>query len=74
MEYVGLFVEILLLIAGIYLYLFAVGRLTFKEGPTRQKAEAFRQNNSTWLRLAALALTAIMVVNIFVHISQLMAG
>lgn len=74
MEYVGLFVEILLLLAGVYLYLFAIGRLKFKDEATRRKAEQFRSQNSTWLRMGALALMAIMVVNIFVHLSQLMAG
>lgn len=74
MEYLGLFVEILLLLAGVYLYLFAIGRLKFKDEATRKKAEQFRTQNSTWLRLGALALMAIMAVNIFVHLSQLMAG
>lgn len=74
MEYLGLFVEFLLLLAGVYLYLFAIGRLKFKEEATRQRAEQFRTQNGTWLRLAALALMAIMVVNIIAHISQLMAG
>ncbi|PHN07722.1 hypothetical protein [Flavilitoribacter nigricans] len=74
MEYLGLFVELLLLLAGVYLYLFAIGRLKFKDEATRQKAEQFRAQNGTWLRLAALALTAIMVINIFIHISQLTAG
>lgn len=74
MEYLGLFVEILLLLAGVYLYLFAIGKLKFKDEGTRKKAEQFRTQNSTWLRLGAMALMAIMVVNIFVHLSQLMAG
>jgi uncharacterized membrane protein YphA (DoxX/SURF4 family) len=74
MEYLGLFVELLLLIAGVYLYLFAIGRLKFKEEATRRKAEQFLAHNGTWLRFASLALTAIMVINIIAHISQLMAG
>lgn len=74
MEYLGLFVELMLLLAGVYLYLFAIGRLKFKEEATRRKAEQFRTNNGTWLRYAALALTAIMIINIIAHIGQLMAG
>lgn len=74
MEYLGLFVELMLLLAGVYLYLFAIGRLKFKEEATRRKAEQFRANNGTWLRYAALALTAIMIINIIAHIGQLMAG
>jgi len=73
MEYIGLFFELIMLSAGIYLYLFAIGRLKFKKQATREKAEAFRANNAGWLRLAALALTAIMVVNIIVHLRQLTA-
>lgn len=74
MEYLGLLVEIMLLLAGVYLYLFAIGRLKFKDEATRKKAEQFRSQNGTWLRLAALAMVAIMVVNIIAHIGQLMAG
>lgn len=74
MEYIGLFFELVLLSAGVYLYLFAIGRLKLKDEAFRQKAESFRKENVTWLRLAALALSAIMVVNIIVHLRQLMAG
>jgi hypothetical protein len=74
MEYVGLLVEFLLLLTGVYLYLFAIGRLKFKDEATRQKAEQFRAQNATWLRFGALALMAIMLVNIIAHIGQLMAG
>lgn len=73
MEYFGLFTELLLLSAGVYLYLFAIGRLKFRDEATRARAEVFRSRNARWLRLAALALTAIMTINLIVHLRQLMA-
>lgn len=73
MEYLGLLVEFIFLLGGIYLYLFAIGRIQVKDEASRRKAEQFRQQNGTWLRLAALALTAIMLVNFVIHISQLFA-
>ena len=73
MEFIGLFFELLFLLAGVYLYLFAIGRIKLKDNANKAKAEAFRDNNSSWLRFAALALTAIMLINILVHIRQLMA-
>lgn len=74
MEYLGLLVELLLLSVGVYLYLFAIGKLKFKDENTRRKAEQFRVENALWLRLGALLLMAVMIVNIFIHISQLTAG
>ena len=74
MEYLGLLTEILLLGLGIYVYLFAIGRLHFKDEATNARAETFRKSNSRWMRIGALLLMAIMVVNIFLHLSQLMAG
>jgi len=73
MEFIGLFFEFIFLLGGVYLYLFAIGRIKLKDHANKAKAEAFRDNNSSWLRFAALALTAIMLVNILVHVRQLMA-
>jgi hypothetical protein len=74
MEYLGLLSEIFFLAAGIYLYLFAIGRLQFKDAAANARAEAFRKSNAGWMRIAALLLSAIMLVNIFIHLSQLLAG
>ena len=74
MEFAGLFFEIIFLVFGIYLYLFSRGRLKAKDPNTQAKAEAFRKNNATWLRLAALAIVAIMTLNIFVHLSQILSN
>lgn len=74
MEYTGLLIEVLLLAFGVYIYLFAIGKIRFTDEERSRKAEAFRQDNGRLLRLLSLALMAIMLVNIVVHLRQLMAG
>ena len=69
-EYIGLLFEIIFLILGVYVYLFFIGKVQAKDPQAREKAEAFRQKNG-WLRYAALALVAIMLVNVYLHIAQL---
>lgn len=70
MDLFGLFVEIALLAIGVYLYLFSRGMLKVKDKALQQKAEAFREGNAWWLRLGSLALIAIMIVNIFLHLQS----
>lgn len=71
MEYIGLILEIVFLLFGVYVYLFAIGKTKAKDAASQQRAEAFRKSNGWWLRLASLALVAIMLINIIVHIQQL---
>jgi len=71
MEYVGLFFEIVFFGIGLYLYLFARGKFSVKNPEMKKRMEAFRQKNSGWMRLLGLALMAIMLVNIALHIQQL---
>ena len=73
MDFLGLIIEFLLLGMGVYFYLFALGRLRFKDPEGQQRADAFREKNGWWIRLGSLALIAIMVVNIFLHIQQMLA-
>lgn len=70
-EYVGLIFELLFLALGIYLYLFARGIVKFKDPKAREKADAFRQQNHVWMRLLALALIAIMGLNVGIHLVSL---
>ncbi len=70
-EYIGLLFELVFLGLGIYLYLFAIGVVKFKKAAAREKAEAFRQENNRLLRILALALIAIMGVNVFIHLMSL---
>ena len=71
MEYLGLLLEILILAGGLYLYMFSRGLWKVKDPALQQKAAVFLKNNATWLRIAGLAIVAIMALNIVVHIMQL---
>lgn len=72
MEWIGLLVECLFLILGIYVYLFSRGFVKFSDESSQEKAEAFRNDNQTLLRLLSLALIAIMGLNIFLHLRTLL--
>lgn len=76
MEFVGLLFELVLLGIGLYLYLFALGKISSRgqDPEFRKRAEAFRNRNGWWLRLAGLALMAISLVNLALHLSQLLGG
>lgn len=69
MEFVGLFIELLLLGMATYLYLYASGRIKAKDAEMQKKADDFRKNNS-WMRILALFFMAVMVVNIVMHLLQ----
>lgn len=71
MEYLGLLFEFAFLSMGIYIYLFAIGRVHPKSDAARERSEAFREKNAGWLRPISLALIAIMTINIILHILQL---
>lgn len=73
MEQLGLIFEILLLALGVYLYLFAKGFIKTKDSEHKDKVEDFRLANAGWMRLLGLTLTAVMLMNIIVHIQQLMS-
>lgn len=71
MEYIGLFFELLLFLFGLYLYLYAIGKLQPKGESAQQQAADFRKRNGWWMRIGGLAIMAIMLVNIYLHIVQL---
>ncbi|THH41273.1 hypothetical protein [Neolewinella litorea] len=71
---VGLLIELLLLAVGVYLYLFARGLISFGSPESRARAEAFRADNATWMRLLGLALAALMLVNVVLHVRDLVQG
>lgn len=68
----GLVVELLLFALGLYLYLFARGVLSFGKAEVRARAEAFRKDNATWMRLLGLALAAIMGLNVVLHLREML--
>jgi uncharacterized membrane protein len=68
----GLIIEIVFLLIGLYLYLFARGVVSFGSEEARARAEAFRKDNATWMRLIGLALAAVMAMNVFFHVREMM--
>ena len=71
MEFLGILVELLLFGIGIYLYLFSRGMISVKDPEWKAKMDAFREQNSTWMRILGLALAAIMGMNLVLHLSSL---
>lgn len=73
MEYIGLLFEVLLTAIGVYVYLFSRGFVRSGNPEAQQKADAFRQSNGWWLRIAGLALMAFMGANLVIHIKDLLS-
>ena len=71
MEYIGLVFEILFLAAGVYGYLFAIGKIKSKDPNLQKKAEDFRKRNGGWIRVGSLLVIALMTVNIYLHLKDL---
>ena len=74
MAYTGLVLELIFLAFAVYVYLFSRGFVKFGNAETRKRAEEFRLNNATWMRLLALALIAVMSLNIILHLRDLTVG
>lgn len=72
MQLAGLLFELLLFGAGLYVYFFSIGGMKTANPTLQQRGEAFRRENHRLLRLAALALMAIMFVNIFLSLKELL--
>lgn len=72
MKWAGFIIELLLLGLGVYVYLFSRGVVKMGTGASAAKAEQFRKENSTLLRLLALALMAIMFINVAFSLSALL--
>ncbi len=68
---IGLVIELLFLALGVYLYLFARGKVRAGTPEQRSRAEAFRQENKGWMRLLGLALAAVMLLNVILHLTEL---
>ncbi|MEZ4951721.1 MAG: hypothetical protein R2769_17225 [Saprospiraceae bacterium] len=73
MDITGLIFEFIFLGMGIYLYMFSIGKVKAKNQEARERGENFRKNNR-WLRIASLLLVAIISLNIFFHIKELLAN
>lgn len=68
----SLIIQIAFFAIGLYLYLFGRGLVSFGKPEARARAEAFRKDNATWMRLLGLALAAIMAMNVFFHVKEMM--
>ena len=71
MQYLALFLEFVILFFAFYVYLFATGKLKVKDPKLNAKAEEFRKDNATWMRLLSLLLIALMSVEIFLNIKSM---
>lgn len=71
MEYTGLIFEVIFLLMGVYLYMFSIGKVKSNDPEKQKKAEEFRVQNGGWLKLVSMALVAIMLVNLYLHIQEL---
>ena len=72
MQYLALLFELLILAFGVYVYLFATGKLNAKNGEVNQKAEEFRKENSGWMRILSLLLIALMSIEIFLNVMSML--
>ena len=72
MQAASLVIEVLLFGLGLYLYLFAIGQVRAKDPEVQKKMNEFRAQNKGWMRYGGLALMAIMLVNIVLHIKEIM--
>lgn len=75
MKYIGLLVELILFAFAVYIYLFAIGKMTQSnkiKAADKEKAEAFRQENKSWMKPMSLLLAAILLVEIVLNVKQLL--
>lgn len=70
MKITALIIQLTLLAVGVYLYLLSIGALKFKNPKQQERINQFRKEN-TWLRLAALALMAIMFFNVALTVMEM---
>ncbi|MDA8972680.1 hypothetical protein N9H15_02295 [bacterium] len=70
MKILALFFEIIILAFGVYIYLFSTGKLKVKDVKINEKAESFRKENSTWMRLLSLLLISLMSIEVFLNVKS----
>jgi hypothetical protein len=67
-DFLGLFFQFAFFLIGLYFYLLAVGRVKLA---SKESAE-FVQQNRRWMRPIALALMAIMFLNIVLQVTDML--
>lgn len=71
MEYLGLLFEVIFLGLGIYVYLFSRGFIKPKTVEAEKATESFRGKKGRWVRLLALALIAVMAIEIILNLKDM---
>jgi hypothetical protein len=73
-EWIGLLFEVVFFALGLYLYLYALGKINLPAARAEKAAaaERFRQRNRGWMRILALAMMAIFGLNIALHLRALL--
>ena len=74
MDFLGLIFELIFLGVGIFLYLYSRGKVNVTTHTSDAKAKAFREKNGRWLRILSLLLVAIMSIEIFLHLRDLLSS
>ena len=59
---------------AVYVYLLSRGLVKPSDEDTRQRLEEFRKDNAGWMRILALLLGALMLVNILFEVRDMLAG
>lgn len=71
MEFVGLLFEVIFFGIGLYVYLIARGLIKVEDPSLKKQFDDLRKKYGTLIRILALALCAVMFLNIIFHIRML---
>jgi hypothetical protein len=71
MEYLGLLFEVVFFFVGLYVYLLSRGMIKVSDPELAKQFERAKKKFGWGIRLLSLALMAIMLLNIFLHIQAL---
>lgn len=72
-EYVGLFFEVLFFLIGLYVYMLSRGLVKVQDPSLAKQFHSLKKRYGVLIRIISLALTAVMFMNIVLHIKALWA-
>ncbi len=61
---ISLAFDVILLLIGVYLYLYSSGILHAKKFRNPKEIETFRRENGRWMRIASMFLVAMMLISL----------
>ena len=70
-EIIGLVFYLFFLASGLIIYAYSRGKWYPPNPEIKKSAEAFRKKNASWLLIGSLAIIAIMSVNIYISLKEL---